>query len=391
MIHTDDKALRIPLDPNKPFRLVLFHLTFKQSLKDELDTEQERAAYFIREYIHATLSREFPESLTLQIEKDQVMAILFAEETGEKAEESAAAGSPERKGQDSGSPVNGILERMKQVFDLDKAWCLVTIAVSPLNRQSVDFAGAYGEVSDLLSLRRLADESQIIAGHSGEWKDDKRFRLSAAEEKELAANLASGNDTVTVPIVQRSLQLMNGKNASARHAYAFAEEITDHVLKTLQAFRIEAAPLLHPLDPYDRLRECFTYEELGRYLEHMLREAAALVRSKKEESDPVTSYVTDYLERHYAEDISLDMLAEKLNITGSYLSTYFKEKTGVNFSDFLNEVRMNKAKEMLRQTDLRIQDVALRVGYQNVNSFIRLFKKSTGVPPGEYRKEMNLS
>lgn len=79
-------------------------------------------------------------------------------------------------------------------------------------------------------------------------------------------------------------------------------------------------------------------------------------------------------------------MADKLHITPGHLSSYFKEKTGTNFSDYLNELRIGRAKELLLNPELRIQDVAAAVGYQNVNSFIRMFKRSSGVTPGEYRK-----
>ncbi|WP_309121897.1 helix-turn-helix domain-containing protein [Paenibacillus sp.] len=81
-------------------------------------------------------------------------------------------------------------------------------------------------------------------------------------------------------------------------------------------------------------------------------------------------------------------IAEKLDITGGYLSTYFKEKTGMNFLDAVNDVRIRKARELLdRASGLKIQDVAARVGYQNLNSFNRMFKKFTGLTPSEYRQE----
>jgi len=112
-----------------------------------------------------------------------------------------------------------------------------------------------------------------------------------------------------------------------------------------------------------------------------------LIRRKTENHDPITSFVMTYINEHLDEDINLDMMADKLNITSGYLSTYFKEKTGLNFSDYLNDLRIRAAKDMLQNLDLRIQDVAARVGYHNVNSFIRMFKRHAGMTPGEFRKK----
>ncbi|MNW01185.1 HTH-type transcriptional regulator YesS [compost metagenome] len=79
-------------------------------------------------------------------------------------------------------------------------------------------------------------------------------------------------------------------------------------------------------------------------------------------------------------------MADKLHITRSYLSTYFKEKTGINFVDYVNSVRIDKAKKLLLNPAIRIQDAAQFVGYQNINSFNRMFKKSTGFTPSEFRR-----
>jgi YesN/AraC family two-component response regulator len=93
------------------------------------------------------------------------------------------------------------------------------------------------------------------------------------------------------------------------------------------------------------------------------------------------------LSKRYGEDISLEQLADQLQLSRGYLSAYFHEKTGKKFIDYLNEVRISRAKEILSQTDMRIQEIALQVGYQNVNSFIRMFKRISGFTPGEYRRD----
>ena len=95
----------------------------------------------------------------------------------------------------------------------------------------------------------------------------------------------------------------------------------------------------------------------------------------------------EYVKKNYTEDIYLDLLAEKLNITKTYLSAYFKNKTGVNLSDYINNYRIKIAIELLESTPMKVQEIGAKVGFQNINTFIRLFKKYTGNAPGEYRKK----
>src|SRR5690606_12033223 len=92
---------------------------------------------------------------------------------------------------------------------------------------------------------------------------------------------------------------------------------------------------------------------------------------------------------NYTSDISLNDLSDKFQLSTSYISTIFKAYTGTNFKEFLNRYRIQKAKEILSSNDIMVNQVALMVGYNNVNTFIRLFKKYVGLSPGQYEKNIN--
>jgi len=101
--------------------------------------------------------------------------------------------------------------------------------------------------------------------------------------------------------------------------------------------------------------------------------------------DYIIDYILRYIREKYYEDIYLDLFAEKLSVSKVYICKHFKDKTGTNLVDYLNKYRMEIACEKLRNTDLKIKDIASEVGIGNVNSFIRIFKKYYGISPGEYR------
>jgi YesN/AraC family two-component response regulator len=137
-------------------------------------------------------------------------------------------------------------------------------------------------------------------------------------------------------------------------------------------------------DAMEGFTEAAQYEAfLGRITER----AAGLIRSKREACDPIVDFVVRFIEQHYGDDIYQELIADRLNISAGYLRNYFKDKTGRHLSDYLNEYRMDKAKEMLQHTEERIQDIAAKVGYQNANSFTRMFRRLTGITPGEYRRD----
>lgn len=92
-----------------------------------------------------------------------------------------------------------------------------------------------------------------------------------------------------------------------------------------------------------------------------------------------------YLQNNYRQDISLDNCAEHTGTNPFFLSRSFKQVTGKNFIDYLTELRMDKAKELLRESEMRINDVADQVGYQHTY-FNRIFKKLEGMTPTRYRE-----
>ncbi len=93
-----------------------------------------------------------------------------------------------------------------------------------------------------------------------------------------------------------------------------------------------------------------------------------------------------YLNEHYMNDMNITDTADYLNISYSYLSKIFRAKTGTTLTDYLNNIRIEKSKEYLTDTLLTLTEISELVGYNNVQSYQRFFKKYVTMTPGEYRK-----
>ena len=103
---------------------------------------------------------------------------------------------------------------------------------------------------------------------------------------------------------------------------------------------------------------------------------------------PVINKTVKYVKANFRDNISLDTVASNANMNSSYFSRYFKSKTGENFVDFLARIRIEKAKELLIETELSIEEIAELVGYGNKSYFTKIFKKVTKVNPGEFRRSI---
>lgn len=103
------------------------------------------------------------------------------------------------------------------------------------------------------------------------------------------------------------------------------------------------------------------------------------------ETRPITD-AKRYIQQHYQEALRLEDVSSAAGFNATYFSTLFKKETGQNFMDYLTDLRIGKAKELLSGDGLSVQDVAEMVGYRDLKYFSKLFKKVTGVSPSDYKK-----
>ncbi len=103
----------------------------------------------------------------------------------------------------------------------------------------------------------------------------------------------------------------------------------------------------------------------------------------------VVNNALKHMEENYAEDLSLESVAQKVFVSAGYLSTIFKQVLQKNFVDSLHEIRIQKAKERLRDYHDKIYEVAVAVGYKDEKYFSQIFKKITGMTPNQYRDSVS--
>lgn len=100
----------------------------------------------------------------------------------------------------------------------------------------------------------------------------------------------------------------------------------------------------------------------------------------------VSEQIIDIIQHEFDQDLTLEDCASRLHYNVFYLSNIFKKETGLSFSEYLANYRLNKAKKWLIETDLSIKDIAQKLTYNNPQNFIRYFRKLEGITPGQYRK-----
>ena len=131
------------------------------------------------------------------------------------------------------------------------------------------------------------------------------------------------------------------------------------------------------------------YEEFGVCIDNlkiaMFQKKASLESDGQDER--IINKIVRFVQSHLAEEISLSVLAEEFHFSTQYVSQLFKNEIGVNFLTYLTNIRMEKAKKLLLNTDLPIAEISEQSGYGDYRVFTKVFKKSEGVTPSQYRHD----
>ena len=139
------------------------------------------------------------------------------------------------------------------------------------------------------------------------------------------------------------------------------------------------------INDFDITKDIDSIEKLKNYLwEHFLQ---PLYRKVKEptENPHVMTQIAEYLNQNIEQDISLEQCARHFNYNSNYLSRMFKKQFGKTYTEYMIDKKLERCKELLSETDLSINDISMRLGYNSPQNFIRVFKKYTLLTPGQYR------
>lgn len=141
-------------------------------------------------------------------------------------------------------------------------------------------------------------------------------------------------------------------------------------------------------DIFNQIWRVSSCSELMDYCEVLLEAVTDYMDTARNAGkESVIGQIKKYIEIHYAESISLNDTAAKYYMNAAYLSRAFKKETGVNFNDYVKQIRMERAAEFLSGTDMKVYEIARRVGYENENYFMKKFRETFGMTPGQFKDQ----
>lgn len=262
-----------------------------------------------------------------------------------------------------------------------------------IGRQCITIAElpkSYEEAEEALKYRMLLGGSQVIYIDDVVIDGQIHFKYPNRKAELLCGYVKTGNSAEANRIFDEiASEIALGKNKLHYNEILpiFVRLLTD-IVGTLSALGADPQQVFkNGGNPYRTLVEQKSLEQIETWFRHFIAQAADYVGEEmKVKGNHHITKVQHILERDYANDISLQSVSEQLNLNPAYVSRLFKQISGKSFVEYVTALRMEKSKEMLVQSEMKVNEIGRQVGYQNAYYFIKVFKEYTGVTPGEYRK-----
>lgn len=234
-----------------------------------------------------------------------------------------------------------------------------------------------------LNYRYILGDSFLML-YSDIVNDDTQAILDLSIHRKEIQKCLLHHDPHTIESIYQEL-IVSLANASNGDFEFIKKKILNLIFQTLH-FSEHAIPGMYGDIPYAEIEVLMSSESLESFSFHALALLKSMVRKETpERGSSITDKVKSYIEDNLEKELSLDLLSSHLNYSTAYLSRLIKKYSGKTFMELLLECRMNQAKELLKNTDLKISRIANKVGYNDHSYFIQTFKKKAGVTPNEYR------
>ncbi len=245
------------------------------------------------------------------------------------------------------------------------------------------------EAKKALHYKVYQGKNMIIDIHSLDSASYELYFYSSNEERKLLEMIKTGNiDEILSALDELFDTIIDSKALSDNYVQQYFIRIINLILESMIESGYKITDLLHDKrNVYQEIHGKETIEDIRVWFEDFCHELAEGITAMNDITgnrniDKLLSFIND----NYKSDISLNDVAEYVGLSPSYVSTIFKEAINMSFVNYLNKMRIDSAKQLILDTQLSINEIGFKVGFNNVQNFYRTFKKHEHMTPGKFRQ-----
>ena len=247
-----------------------------------------------------------------------------------------------------------------------------------------ELSGTYQRIVALISHERFWKQGETMAmvtGASDAWKAIPALEMSSL----LNAVRTSKMDDV-MQETEGLIDQLRMAHLPVSQLRMMLSEIMFKLTSVVMEINHDANRVLRPYDYHEQLYRISDADALFAYLRETMSKLCNSLNHAPEKNGQIhTSAVADYIREHYAENITAKSIAEKFYINPVYLGRLFARRQGVSLNKYVNNVRIENARLLLVETDMKVYAICSAVGYKSIKYFYQIFKEVTEMTPNEYR------
>lgn len=367
----EEKALAIARNipsfhPNAPMRVLLLHFSSDSGLSG--DAAELQLSVNCTAVIRLSIDSLEPDALRTSRSDSDYVILLCGDQLSER--------------------IDRLVGLIRSNLPEDINSCLFAYAGEPVDRL-LDVVRSWESACSMIYIQSSPDEVPVQY-----FRESGNARFEVFYPQDLQKRLINCVMNDDIPGMEEILNLLKEKNTQGTDMPAYiAHLLVNSLISTLlQINTLADLPQEYSERILSRLMEIMAMPGHAQ-LEQVHQLYGSLCESiRQNKSDLGKSQamdeITDYIQNHYMDpDISLTSVADLFHVSESYLSFTFKAQKGINFFTYLEDLRIAHAKSLLRQTNLKISEIAEQSGYASANSFCRAFKRKTGISASSYRND----
>ena len=278
---------------------------------------------------------------------------------------------------------NDICKESRRVLEVT-----ITVGVGHRSDALQEISRSYQTAVDALGYRAIVGVGKVIYINDVEPVSRGKLQLDGKGEAELITAIKFGPKEMIETVIQNMANRMEDAKVHASQYQVYMLSIVNCMIQMMQQYDLNMDDMFGEGFQYlDALAGGYSREKFASW---MIPIACRMNETMNQERDNTTKKVIleakEYIQEHYSNpDLSVEMLCRHLHMSPAYFSTVFKRETGQTYVNYLTEVRLDKAVDLLNETSDKTYVIAEKVGYQEQNYFSYVFKKKYGVSPTKYR------